>query len=91
MKETNYIGLCSIRHNLTVPSSEHDASRPGSFGLNANRLTSCKWACGFDAINEKLGGVSRCLTSSSRNTRILLSPHAVAIKPVNGHLHIKYS
>jgi hypothetical protein len=40
----------------------------------------------FEAINEKLGGESACLDSSSRKIRTPLSPDAVAIKPVRGHL-----
>ncbi len=42
IKEINQEDFSSIRHNLIVPSSEHDANRPASFGLNDIQLTSCK-------------------------------------------------
>jgi hypothetical protein len=39
-KEINQEEFSSIRHNLIVPSSEHDANKPASFGLNDMQLTS---------------------------------------------------
>ncbi len=73
-------------HSFTVPSSLHDASRPGCLGFQVTAFTSCLWArvSVWTKLND--GWSLSATLGSSTNTRTVSSPQAVAMAPVSGHL-----
>ena len=75
-------------HSFISPSSLHEAKSPASLGFQATELTS--WVCPFSmtATRWNEGWSGSPPVRSSWNTRILSSPQAVAMRPVNLHLKL---
>lgn len=84
MCKNNTIIYSLNRHNFTIPSSAQLANRPGTCGFHRTQLTSCSWALSMPWINSKF--FSFVVEIISLKSLILLSPDAVAIKPVKRHL-----
>ena len=69
------------------PSSLHEANNPAVFGFHATAFTS--WSCARGILATWLNdGWWGSLAGSSLNIRIVSSPQAVAIRPINLHLEI---